>query len=177
MTETCPSTYSSESACTSQAAKYVDGAPTDSSGNTLGCRLYHVNLARTDAAAAAVHCPHAGADGGGICADCNRYCSKFFPTTAVCNGKEGGKGYYDTLADCVTICETYFPKIATTSTCNAEIGAGITLKQTVDLGDESILMELTMAKEAWVGFGLSPTGKMLGSKAVIYKPIEGTVKQ
>jgi hypothetical protein len=115
MTETCPGTYISKDACLSESARYFDGSPADTAGNSLGCRLYHVNLARTSASSAATHCPHAAADGGDICTDCNSYCSKFFTdgATAVCSGKEGGRGYFTDNADCLSLCESYYPRDST----------------------------------------------------------------
>lgn len=40
------------------------GADTDTTGNTLGCRLYHVGVAAGDPA---THCGHAGPTGGSVC--------------------------------------------------------------------------------------------------------------
>ncbi len=46
------------------AAGWTAGVATDTSGNTLGCRIYHATAAQADAA---MHCPHAGYIGGGVC--------------------------------------------------------------------------------------------------------------
>ena len=44
-----------------------DGDFTDVGGNTIQCRTYHASF--PSAADPVLHCPHAGFDGGGICAE------------------------------------------------------------------------------------------------------------
>jgi len=58
--------YASTAECMSQCAElgWPTGTPGATSGNTLACRLYHAGVA---AAMPALHCPHAGASGGGVC--------------------------------------------------------------------------------------------------------------
>lgn len=57
--------YESAANCTATCMRITNvGALTDTTGNTLGCRIYHADLARTDPAA---HCAHAGPSGGGAC--------------------------------------------------------------------------------------------------------------
>lgn len=55
--------------CLSNCGKWTTpGKPTDTAGDTLGCREYHLGVASTSDANAAMHCPHTGngpADGGG----------------------------------------------------------------------------------------------------------------
>lgn len=59
--------YESESACLSSCSGFATtGTDGDAAGNTLQCRVYHLGVAASDAA---THCPHAGADGGGVCVD------------------------------------------------------------------------------------------------------------
>ncbi len=52
--------------CTS--AGWMEGTPGAMSGNTIACRIYHGGVARTDAA---MHCPHAGPSGEGVCGSVN----------------------------------------------------------------------------------------------------------
>jgi len=54
--------------CLSKCGQWMAGKPTDTAGDTLGCREYHLGVASTSDANAAMHCPHTGngpADGGG----------------------------------------------------------------------------------------------------------------
>jgi hypothetical protein len=63
---TCADTYADEAACLAECGNWVCGAEGDTAGDTLGCRVYHLGAAQTDAA---THCPHTAADGGGVCVD------------------------------------------------------------------------------------------------------------
>jgi len=57
--------YADYAACETAAAGFATtGALGDAGGDTLQCRLYHVEVALGDAAG---HCPHASAGGGGVC--------------------------------------------------------------------------------------------------------------
>lgn len=60
--------YTDETDCMTQctAAGWDVGTDADTSGNTLGCRIYHAIVA-SGAGMAATHCPHAGLLGGGVC--------------------------------------------------------------------------------------------------------------
>ena len=74
--------YLSETNCTGANAAYPTsddcnvacalmskgGNPGDTEGDSAQCRIYHLGVAGSDGdTSAAVHCPHGGADGGGIC--------------------------------------------------------------------------------------------------------------
>ncbi len=48
------------------------GTDGTTSGNSQACRVYHLGAAQTDAA---THCPHASADGGGVCVE--SFCDAF----------------------------------------------------------------------------------------------------
>ena len=51
-------------------ARRHDGG--DTTGNTIGCRLYHAGAAAADPV---LHCPHAGPTGGNVCGSwCDNYC-------------------------------------------------------------------------------------------------------
>jgi uncharacterized surface protein with fasciclin (FAS1) repeats len=62
--------------CATDCAGWPEGEAGDTGANTTHCRLYHAGAAADDAA---LHCPHASADGGGVCVDpeptvCEQYC-------------------------------------------------------------------------------------------------------
>ncbi len=64
--------YSALANCMSACMAFPVGTLADTSGNTLGCRLYHAKAAATDAT---LHCPHAGPGGDGVCGKaCDGYC-------------------------------------------------------------------------------------------------------
>jgi len=87
---TCASNYATLADCTTAcAAIAVDGEFDATSGDNIQCRLNHLVLASADAD---THCPHADADGTGVCAvkgDCDLYCD--MATMANCNHFDGDK--------------------------------------------------------------------------------------
>ncbi|MFT5432542.1 MAG: hypothetical protein ACI9OJ_003241 [Myxococcota bacterium] len=85
-----------------------DGAPGDTSGDSVQCRIYHLGVAGTDGqTSAAVHCPHGAPDGGGVCADtavdpsCSEYC------TAVMGSCSGDNAQYADQQACMDYCSTW----------------------------------------------------------------------
>jgi hypothetical protein len=52
--------------CATDCATWTEGVLGDEGNDTAHCRLYHATAA---AGNAALHCPHAGPDGGGVCVD------------------------------------------------------------------------------------------------------------
>jgi hypothetical protein len=58
--------YPSEAMCLTACSTmtWELGTAGATSGNSIACRTYHAGAARTNAA---VHCPHAGPTGGGVC--------------------------------------------------------------------------------------------------------------
>ena len=65
--------YDSMQNCIDSCTDYPPGALTDTMGNTLGCRVYHTELAASDPA---THCLHAGPSGGGACGTtCEGFCA------------------------------------------------------------------------------------------------------
>jgi hypothetical protein len=52
--------------CMGTCAAFPPGAATDVSGNTLGCRNYHLQNIEVRGMSAVTHCPHAGPVGGPI---------------------------------------------------------------------------------------------------------------
>ena len=59
--------YLDNDTCKAMCAKVTPGTAGTSSGNTLGCRIYHLGLAAQSAQNAGAHCPHAGPYGFGQC--------------------------------------------------------------------------------------------------------------
>jgi hypothetical protein len=80
--------------CTSVAAWPV-GMTGDTTGNTIGCRLYHAGAAAADPV---LHCPHAGPTGGNTCGSwCDNYCQ------LMAKNCTGSNAVYD-AATCMTKC-------------------------------------------------------------------------
>jgi hypothetical protein len=79
---------------------WMTGTAGDTSGNTLGCRLYHATAAAGSDANHMTHCPHAGPLGGGVCgtSDCVDFCAA---DAQVCSGT------YATMDACVAACATW----------------------------------------------------------------------
>jgi hypothetical protein len=51
--------YADNAACLTGCAMIpVGGTEQSTSGDTLGCRIYHLTVANSSAAMATVHCPH-----------------------------------------------------------------------------------------------------------------------
>ena len=90
------------------AGYFAMGTLADTSGDTLGCRIYHGGApAKADPV---THCPHAGPTGGdkdpngttGTCGeDCESFCSI---AHVVCAGQPSE---YTDLAACMTECKTF----------------------------------------------------------------------
>jgi hypothetical protein len=79
------------------AAAWPAGTAADTSGNTLGCRLYHAGAAASDPV---THCPHAGPTGGNVCGTwCDNYCQ------LMAKNCTGSNAVYD-AATCMTKCMT-----------------------------------------------------------------------
>lgn len=89
--------YTSPEACATICAGLPVGTIADTSGDTLGCRLYHAKAAAADST---LHCPHAGLEGGGVCGTdaCTAFCEG---VKAVC---PGALAPYASDADCKTAC-------------------------------------------------------------------------
>jgi hypothetical protein len=80
--------------CINACSTFPAGMASDTSGNTLGCRIYHAGAAKNDPT---THCVHAGPGGAGVCgANCDGYCqimqafctaanqAAIYPDTATC---------------------------------------------------------------------------------------------
>ena len=97
--------------CMATCMKFTPGALADTAGNTLGCRIYHANNAKSTAMPD-VHCPHAGPGGApvdnaataaNVCGDaCTSFCSL---EIAACGIKgTDATGQYTSMGDCMTAC-------------------------------------------------------------------------
>jgi len=69
--------WASRTQCLAACATWPVGMVNDTSGDTYGCRKYHVSVANTTAANAQIHCVHTGPLGGyGVCGSaCDGYCN------------------------------------------------------------------------------------------------------
>jgi len=77
--------FASATDCTKTCMQYGLGPLGDTNASTLGCRVYHAELARTDPA---MHCQHAGPSGGSICGGkCDAACDLI---PALCPGEWTG---------------------------------------------------------------------------------------
>lgn len=64
--------YASMANCTDSCSHFMVGTSGMTAMNTVGCRIYHAELALTDPT---THCAHAGPGGGGQCGNvCGGYC-------------------------------------------------------------------------------------------------------
>lgn len=79
----------------STVAAWPSGTTGQTSGNTIGCRLYHAAAAASDPT---LHCPHAGPTGGNVCGTwCENYCQ------LMAKNCTGANAVYD-AATCMTKC-------------------------------------------------------------------------
>ncbi len=93
--------YTDKQNCLNSCKAMPVGTSADSSGNTLGCRTTHANLAKTDPV---THCPHAGPGGAGVCGtDCDGFCqiAMMYCTSA------NSAAVYTSLDDCKTKCSAF----------------------------------------------------------------------
>ena len=106
--------------CMGTCAAFPPGAATDTSGNTLGCRNYHLQNIEVRGMSAATHCPHAGPIGGlaagatAVCgaSPCDDFCAeqtKTCGTTAnpVTVGGTVIANHFPDLAACTAACATF----------------------------------------------------------------------
>jgi hypothetical protein len=91
--------YIDEASCKGVCAHFAPGKEGDTSGDTLGCRVYHSGA--PSIMDANVHCPHAGPLGDGICSEsnCDSFCSL---AVAIC-GDQAMPPYASKQA-CLTAC-------------------------------------------------------------------------
>ncbi len=102
--------YKSKTICSEVCASFPVGTGADVMGNTLGCRSYHADAAKMDAAK---HCHHAGLTGGdldvsdtmgGPCGEgCEAFCAV---ANSVCID---ANKQWNSVAECLTACKTFKP--------------------------------------------------------------------
>lgn len=115
--------------CMGTCAAFPPGTQADTSGNTLGCRNYHLQNIEVRGMSAATHCPHAGPVGGSIAgttAVCGASaCADFCAMEAKVCGTDAApvtgvtNRYTDTNA-CMTACGTF----ATTPEASPSVTSG-----------------------------------------------------
>ncbi|GMV41329.1 MAG: hypothetical protein AMXMBFR64_30450 [Myxococcales bacterium] len=102
--------FANTPACMTACGAYsAAGLPGDADGDTVQCRIYHLGVAGSDLPdSAALHCPHGGTDGGGVCVGpepveptCEDYCDQ---VTAACTG---GNSQYASKEACLSYCGTW----------------------------------------------------------------------
>jgi hypothetical protein len=129
------SQFTTKEICMAVCGSYPEGAQSDTSGNTLGCRLYHAGAASADAA---THCKHAGPAGVGTCgSSCEGYCNmmlEFCPSE------------YQDAADCTTTCAGF--EGATGPTYDSSMSAGSTLQCRIYHASAASLDAATHCKHA-----------------------------
>lgn len=85
--------YASLQQCQGTCDAFTLGDEADRDGNTLGCRVYHADVAKGDPA---MHCTHAGPGGAGQCGrNCEGFCTI---AAAACPGT------YADAAACMSAC-------------------------------------------------------------------------
>ncbi len=100
MSTNCSSTsvaqYLASNICEAACLTFDDGTAGDTTGNTLGCRQHHAELAGS---ASATECPIAGPGGNGTCgSNCTGYCQLMM---SACPAE------YADEAACMTNCATW----------------------------------------------------------------------
>lgn len=117
--------------CMQTCAKFTPGTQADTSGNTLGCRNYHIQNITVRAQSPDTHCAHAGPGGAAVDATapvCGDVCANFCalevatcgtldapnPNVAIPNGQCGNAAgtpstncFYQNQADCVAKCANF----------------------------------------------------------------------
>eukprot|EP00035_Acanthoeca_spectabilis_P014691 m.284809 g.284809 ORF g.284809 m.284809 type:complete len:1026 (+) comp16200_c1_seq1:304-3381(+) len=84
--------WNDANACQTSVTRYIDGTPGATSGNTLACRIYHLNVARQQidgSPTESLHCSHASDSGNNTCVgapSASDFCDDFIDTCGVNNG-------------------------------------------------------------------------------------------
>ncbi|HVU50158.1 MAG TPA: hypothetical protein VHL80_05710 [Polyangia bacterium] len=96
--------YGDADACKSSCAALPTGAGTDTSGDTLGCRVHFAALAAASAGAAALYCTKAGPGGDGTCGtNCDGYCDIVMTYCTAANNAQ----IYGDRAACMADCAAH----------------------------------------------------------------------
>lgn len=104
--QTCPGSYADDDACRKECETFPAGAADATEGDSVQCRTYHASFPAI--ADAGTHCPHAQADGGGVCGSyCEVYCDRFI---------DNCPGYYANQDECLQFCALFPTDGATNAT-------------------------------------------------------------
>jgi hypothetical protein len=95
--------YDSMEQCMNMCADMDLGTENDSSGNTIGCRIWHVRKGVMQGALD-IHCNHAGPTGGLVCGGfCDNLCSRATKVCVEANGVDNPP--YESYEACMDVCE------------------------------------------------------------------------
>jgi hypothetical protein len=93
--------YSATDRCMNACSTFPAGMASDTSGNTMGCRIYHAGAAKNDPT---THCVHAGPGGAGTCgSNCDGYCQLMQTFCTAANQA----AIYPNLAACKANCALF----------------------------------------------------------------------
>lgn len=95
--------YANTAECMATCSKFTAGTVGQTSGNTLGCRLYHAGNAAGSMQNANTHCRHGGPGGDGLCgSNCEGFCT-------IVQGSCAGQASppYADMGACMTACGNY----------------------------------------------------------------------
>jgi hypothetical protein len=94
--------------CMTACSFFPPGTLSDTNGNTLGCRIFHTQLAA--GGLKDPHCWHAGPYGYGNCGDkCANFCALATTYCTPAGGFDGGAPPYADAGDCTTACAGFTP--------------------------------------------------------------------
>jgi len=110
--------YNDRAHCESICEAFPAGLDADTSGNTLGCRVYHANAAAGDPD---LHCPHASASGGGGSPSCGTMCEAYCNISALACGTSGANSFYTSYDFCAKACAQF----STTGTVATQAGTSL----------------------------------------------------
>ncbi len=95
--------YASTGECMATCMRFTAGTVGQTSGNTLGCRLYHAGAAAGSVANANTHCRHGGPGGDTLCGtNCEGFCTIVLGSCTAGNLQYGGS-----MSTCMTACAGY----------------------------------------------------------------------
>jgi hypothetical protein len=96
--------YGDVATCKTACAAFPLGTGSDTSGDTLGCRIHYAGLAAASAEAAATYCTKAGPGGDGACGtNCEGYCDIVMMYCTAANMAK----IYDDRAACMADCAAH----------------------------------------------------------------------
>lgn len=100
------SEYATEGACLATCGGFVDSAvPGATAGDSVQCRIYHLGVAGSDAASAAVHCTHAALfSADGVCVDAEPSCEVYCKAIQNACGDDSDTSQYPDWATCLSYC-------------------------------------------------------------------------